>query len=82
MRRGKLEIWSEINAGTEVDMHLRAGLAYATTAKTFLAIRIVGQRVNACNRRKLHEYRGSSHPVDDHPIVREGIDARWLFSRT
>jgi ligand-binding sensor domain-containing protein/signal transduction histidine kinase len=30
---GKLEIWSEINAGTEVELRLPAALAYATTAK-------------------------------------------------
>ncbi len=30
---GKLEIWSEIDAGTEVELRLPAGSAYATTAK-------------------------------------------------
>ena len=30
---GKLEIWSEINAGTEVELRIPASTAYATTAK-------------------------------------------------
>ena len=44
---GKLVVWSELDAGTEVELRIPAGAAYATARKAFLVIRIAGQKVEA-----------------------------------
>ena len=41
---GKLVVWSEVDAGTEVELRVPASAAYATARETFVVIRIARQK--------------------------------------
>ena len=71
---GKLAVWSEAGAGTEVELCLAASIVYATSARRTWWSRLLAPKTPANGRETLT---GSSPirilTVDDHPLVREGI---------
>ena len=73
---GKLAVWSEVGAGTEVELRLPARTVYATSARRSWWSRLLA-RQDAGKRPRRRVMTGSSPirilTVDDHPLVREGI---------
>ena len=77
---GKLAVWSEAGAGTEVELRLPARIVYATSREALLVVTAVGlQDVGTVRRGRVMS--GSSPirilTVDGHPMVREGIGGSW-----
>ena len=72
---GKLAVWSEVGAGTEVELRLPARTLYATSARRSWLSRLLARKIGKRTRRRVMT--GSSPirilTVDDHPLVREGI---------
>ena len=73
---GKLAVWSEVGAGTEVELRLPARIVYATSARRSWLSRLLARKTPA-NVTRRRVMTGSSPirilTVDDHPLVREGI---------
>ena len=44
---GKLAVWSELDAGTEVEVRLPASTAYVTTSRTSWLLRVFARKVKA-----------------------------------
>ena len=73
---GKLAVWSEAGAGTEVELRLPASIVYATSPRRTWWSRLLASKTPA-NVRRRRVMTGSSPirilTVDDHPVVRDGI---------
>ena len=72
---GKLTVWSEVDAGTEVELRIPASAAYATARRgSWLSRKLAGK---AKDDQEQVMSAGTSPirilAVDDHPIVRQGI---------
>ena len=74
---GTLAVWSEVGAGTEVELRLPASVVYATSGRRSWWSRLWPVRRSAYGRRRRLMSGGSPRirilAVDDHPLVREGI---------
>ena len=73
---GKLAVWSEVGAGTEVELRIPASAVYATCAERSWWSRLSASSMPAEERRCV--VTDGSSPirilaVDDHPLVRNGI---------
>ena len=76
---GKLVVWSEVGAGTEVELRIPASTAYATATKRSWMSELLARKVKDINVGDRTMSTGTARirilAVDDHPIVREGIAA-------
>ena len=74
---GRLAVWSEVGAGTEVELRLPASSVYATAGRRSWWSRPVAGTTTAFGRRRRLMSGGSARirilAVDDHALVREGI---------
>ena len=72
---GKLTIWSEVDAGTEVELRVPASIAYATARRRSWLSRAFAAKARG-SRRPIMSAEASRIrilAVDDHPLVRQGI---------
>ena len=67
----KLVVWSEVDAGTEVELRVPASIAYTTSAKKFVVFAQGEGMKSELMGADISQIRILS--VDDHPLVRQGI---------
>ena len=69
---GKLAVWSESGAGTEVELRLPARIVYATIREALLAVTALGLQDGGARRRR-HIMSGASTPIRSHAPFGVGL---------
>ena len=82
---GKLAVWSEVGAGTEVELRLPASIVYATSREALLVVTAVGlQDAGTTSRRRVMSAAarrfGFSRSTTIHSCAK-GSPVSWEFSR-
>ena len=68
---GRLNLWSEIGAGTKVDLHIPGSVAYSTSRSRG----VFGSPANTHTQMNADRAPIRILSVDDHPLLREGVAA-------
>ena len=82
---GKLTVWSEVDAGTEVELRVACQRRLLDSQESFLVVTKACRKNEGLIREKVMNA-GTSQirilAVDDHPVVRQGIAGLVVSSRT